>query len=104
MLPDPNADPLLSRVAQAAHEILLRSPACHDWDHTLRVWANARRIREIEGGNALVVHQTIIIHIGLQNLIEIGMIEDVRFAMPVDSPHDHTYQYYQKMDSRHIAL
>ena len=62
MLPDTNADPFLARVAQAAREGLECSPACHDWDHTLRVWANARRICELEGGDALVVDCASLLH------------------------------------------
>ena len=58
--PDPAS--LLARVAAAAREILEESPACHDWDHTLRVQANARRIRELEGGDALVVDCASLLH------------------------------------------
>ncbi|NLG13264.1 MAG: DUF523 domain-containing protein [Lentisphaerae bacterium] len=35
---------LLRRVESGVRELLSNSPACHDWDHTLRVYNNARRI------------------------------------------------------------
>jgi uncharacterized protein len=62
LLLDTITDPRIVRLAQLAQGILERNPACHDWDHTLRVWANARRIREIEGGDALVVDCAAILH------------------------------------------
>lgn len=62
MLPDILADARVQRLAEIACEILERNPACHDWDHTLRVWANARRIHELEGGDALVVDCAALLH------------------------------------------
>lgn len=62
MLPDLPADSPVQRVAAAAREILERNPACHDWDHTLRVLTNARRLREIEGGDPLVVDCAALLH------------------------------------------
>jgi uncharacterized protein len=62
LLPDVPADSPLHRVAVAAREILERSPACHDWDHTLRVLTNARRLRELEGGDPLVVDCAALLH------------------------------------------
>ncbi len=35
---------LLQRVEACVRDLLANSPACHDWDHTLRVWNNAKRI------------------------------------------------------------
>jgi uncharacterized protein len=62
LLPDVPADSPVQRVAAAAREILERNPACHDWDHTLRVLTNARRLREIEGGDPLVVDCAALLH------------------------------------------
>lgn len=62
MLPDATADARVRRLAEIVRDTLEHSPACHDWDHTLRVWANARRLRELEGGDALVVDCASVLH------------------------------------------
>jgi len=62
LLPDTIADDRVRHLAGIVRDILEHSPACHDWDHTLRVWANARRIRELEGGDALVVDCAALLH------------------------------------------
>ena len=45
-----------------AQEILAASPACHDWDHTLRVLANARHLAAVEGADAAVVEYAAVLH------------------------------------------
>jgi len=41
---------------------LSKGPACHDWDHTLRVLNNARHIRQTEGGDPTVVDYAAVLH------------------------------------------
>jgi uncharacterized protein len=62
LLLDTISDLRIIRLASSAQEILERNPACHDWGHTLRVWANARRLQELEGGDLLVADCAAILH------------------------------------------
>ena len=43
-------------------EQLEHSPACHDWDHTLRVLHNARHLCRVEGADDLVVDYAAVLH------------------------------------------
>ncbi|MCK5803120.1 MAG: HD domain-containing protein [Lentisphaeria bacterium] len=58
----PDSVSLFDGVAQAAKTILEASPACHDWDHTLRVLGNARRICETEEADLVVVECAAVLH------------------------------------------
>ena len=55
-------DNLVSRTEAAAKKCLADSPACHDWDHTLRVRNNAMRLAKAEGADALVVEVAALLH------------------------------------------
>ena len=61
MTPMDNAE-LIRRVEEEAAERLLSSPACHDWEHTCRVRANAMRIAREEGADLLVVELAALLH------------------------------------------
>lgn len=56
------ADGLVQRVEEASRKLLADSPACHDWDHTLRVRDNAMRIAEVEHADLLVVEVAALLH------------------------------------------
>ena len=43
------------RLLDSVRDILTRSPACHDWDHTLRVLRIARHLAVVEGADQAVV-------------------------------------------------
>ena len=50
---------------ETARNILSAVPACHDWDHTVRVLNNARHLAEVEGADlALVECAALLHHIG----------------------------------------
>ncbi|MBN2449519.1 MAG: HD domain-containing protein [Lentisphaeria bacterium] len=51
-------DTLVERV----REHLAGSPACHDWDHTLRVLNNARHLCRVEGADPRVVEFAAVLH------------------------------------------
>jgi len=53
---------IIARAEQTAKDLLANSPACHDWDHTLRVRANALLINKYEKGNPLVVELAALLH------------------------------------------
>lgn len=53
---------LLKRVERVARMLLAGSEACHDWDHTLRVRANARRLMEREPCDRQVVEAATLLH------------------------------------------
>ena len=55
-------DKAFYRVACKAQELLGRNPACHDWDHTLRVLHNARRLAESEHADRRVVEYAAVLH------------------------------------------
>lgn len=52
-------------------KILAALPACHDWDHTLRVWQNARQINASEGGDPAVIEFAALLH-------DIGRAEELK--------------------------
>ena len=45
-----------------AKALIDQNPACHDWDHTLRVLNNARHLCRAERANAFVVDAAAILH------------------------------------------
>jgi uncharacterized protein len=49
----------LCQVVQPLQE---STPHCHGWDHTVRVWHNARHIAHIEGADSAVVEYAAILH------------------------------------------
>lgn len=53
---------LFPRLIGKAQSILNASPACHDWDHTLRVLNNARHLVEAENADAAVVEFAAVLH------------------------------------------
>ena len=56
------ADELIRRIEADVSARLLSSPACHDWEHTCRVRANAMRIAQEEGADLLVVELAALLH------------------------------------------
>jgi uncharacterized protein len=50
------------RLVEVVRDRLEHSPACHDWDHTLRVLNNARHLCQAEGGDGLVVDFAAVLH------------------------------------------
>lgn len=57
-----NFETVCERLAERAYGILLESPRCHDWDHTLRVLANARALAAQEGADEQVVRCAALLH------------------------------------------
>jgi len=53
---------LVAEVGEAARELLAKSPACHDWDHTLRVRGLAMQIAQAEDADLLVVEVAALLH------------------------------------------
>lgn len=53
---------LIRRAEEDASKMLLSSPACHDWEHTCRVRANAMLIAREEGADLLVVELAALLH------------------------------------------
>ncbi len=53
---------LMAKVEEAVSGILLSSPACHDWDHTCRVRANAVAIAAVEKADVFVVELAALLH------------------------------------------
>lgn len=53
---------LVERVEQAARELLAESPACHDWEHTLRVHRTAVKLANAEGADLAVVEVAALLH------------------------------------------
>ena len=53
---------IVKRAEEAARSFLADSPACHDWDHTVRVRNNAIRIAQAEGADLLVVEVAALLH------------------------------------------
>lgn len=58
----PSSDSMIDRIMFRAKQLIERNPACHDWDHTLRVLNNARHICRIERGNTFVVEAAAVLH------------------------------------------
>lgn len=50
------------KLFRTAREQLQKSPACHDWDHTLRVYNNAVHIAELENADIAIVSFAAILH------------------------------------------
>ncbi|MBQ7650982.1 MAG: 2-amino-4-hydroxy-6-hydroxymethyldihydropteridine diphosphokinase [Victivallales bacterium] len=58
-----NADKeLIHRLEEYARGLLEGSPACHDWEHTLRVRRNALRLAKAEGADRMVVEAAALLH------------------------------------------
>lgn len=55
-------EPQLSRLIDRARIMLTANPACHDWDHTLRVLRNARHLAAVEGADADITACAAILH------------------------------------------
>ena len=53
---------LIHRLEEYARGLLEGSPACHDWEHTLRVRRNAMRLAKTEKANLLVVESAALLH------------------------------------------
>ncbi len=50
------------QLADFVKKHLETAPKCHDWDHTLRVLTNARKIQLQEGGNLEIIEVAAIFH------------------------------------------
>ena len=50
------------RLVDVVRDRLEHSPACHDWDHTLRVLNNARHLCRVEGADLRVVEYAAVLH------------------------------------------
>jgi len=59
---DPQWQETFPRLLEKAKTILKASPACHDWDHTVRVLNNARSLAAVERADAAVVDYAAILH------------------------------------------
>jgi uncharacterized protein len=53
---------LLPSLQSLVENQLANSPACHDWEHTLRVLANARHLARVEGADMTLVEFAAILH------------------------------------------
>ena len=53
---------LLPELRQRVRDILAAMPHCHGWDHTLRVWHNARYIAQVEKADQAVVEYAALLH------------------------------------------
>lgn len=58
----PWATTLIASLELRVQELLLSSPACHDWDHTQRVRHLALQLAAAEGANLLVVEAAALLH------------------------------------------
>jgi len=50
------------RLREEVRKILAVGPECHGWDHTVRVWHNARRLARAEKADEAVVEYAAILH------------------------------------------
>ena len=50
------------RLHDRVQALLNSSPACHDWDHTVRVLNNARHLARVEGADMTVVEYAAVLH------------------------------------------
>ena len=57
-----DTEAFIEKVAELVRGLLEDSPACHDWDHTLRVWTTARKLAAAEGANAFIVDVAALMH------------------------------------------
>lgn len=55
-------DTLFPALQDEVRRVLCKHPECHGWDHTVRVWHNARRLAEAEGADAAVVAYAAMLH------------------------------------------
>ncbi|MCF7853909.1 MAG: HD domain-containing protein [Candidatus Pacebacteria bacterium] len=55
-------DSLFPTLQARAKTILERLPHCHGWDHTVRVWHNARHIARIEGADTAATEYAALLH------------------------------------------
>jgi uncharacterized protein len=65
LITDKNRRFLLERlpdVEEHVRKLLLAMPSCHDWDHTLRVRQNARKLAEAEKADLLLVDYAALLH------------------------------------------
>lgn len=53
---------LIGKVEEKARNLLAACPACHDWDHTLRVRRNAMLLARCEGADLVVVDIAALLH------------------------------------------
>ncbi|MFO7821801.1 MAG: HD domain-containing protein [Lentisphaeria bacterium] len=53
---------LFPALKQYVYEILTAVPHCHGWDHTVRVWKNARHIARVEQADSAVVEYAALLH------------------------------------------
>lgn len=53
---------LIHRLEEYARGLLEGSPACHDWEHTLRVRRIAKRLAKAEGADLMVVEAAALLH------------------------------------------
>ena len=56
------ANQAFPRLVALVRDRLEHSPACHDWDHTLRVLNNARHLCRVEGADLSVVEFAAVLH------------------------------------------
>ncbi len=61
----------LPAVEEKVRELLLSMPSCHDWDHTLRVRQNARKLAEAEHADLLLVDYATLLH-------DIGRLQELK--------------------------
>jgi uncharacterized protein len=62
MCPQANANDLVEKTASFVQQSLRGAEGGHDWQHTLRVWRNARRIAAEEPVDGLVVELAALLH------------------------------------------
>lgn len=61
MMPAPYSS-LLPDLKQHARDLLANMPHCHGWDHTIRVWRNARHIAAVEQADLATVEYAALLH------------------------------------------
>lgn len=57
------------KLQEVVRELMASMPECHGWDHTVRVWHNARHLAAVEGADAAVVAYAAMLH-------DVGRIEE----------------------------
>ncbi len=53
---------IIDRLLVQVRDPLVAFPRCHDFDHTMRVLNNARRLAKVEGGHRLVIECAALLH------------------------------------------
>lgn len=61
MMPAPYSS-LLPDLKHYVRDLLANMPHCHGWDHTIRVWRNARQIAEVEKADLATVEYAALLH------------------------------------------